>query len=183
MTPTVWVDLFAVVLLVLSAWSGGRTGAARSAVSLLALAFGLIISAQGQSAITAFIAQILPGVDPRLIGFGIFVGGMWLLLAIGSYLIGRLLQASLRAIHLGLVDTVLGAVFGVLQASVAIGACIFVLDVAASAHFSLPAPLNDVAHAITGAQSSQAIRGFIYPLAGDLFGGLLPDNIRVLLAP
>ena len=82
MSATVLVDLVVVLLLVLAAWSGGRTGAARSAVSLVALALGLIISAQGQSAITAFIAQIFPDVDTRLIGLGIFIGGMPILLIV-----------------------------------------------------------------------------------------------------
>jgi uncharacterized membrane protein required for colicin V production len=183
MSPTVLVDLVAVVLLVLAAWTGGRTGAARSAVSLLALALGLVISAQGQSAITEFIAQLLPGVDTRLIGLGIFIGGIWILLAIASYLIGRLLQASLRAIHLGPVDTALGALFGVLQWSVALAALIFVLDAAASVNFTLPSPLSEITAAIRSAQSSEVIRGLIYPIAGQLFGGLLPEGLRTLLVP
>ena len=183
MSATVLVDLVILVLLVLAAWSGGRTGAARSAVSLLALALGLIISAQGQGAITQVVAQLLPGVDTRLIGLGIFIGGIWILLAIASYLIGRLLQASLRAIHLGPVDTALGAVFGVLQWSVAIAALIFVIDAAVSVSFTLPSPLSDVAAAITTAQSSEVIRGLIYPIASQLFGGLLPEGLRALLVP
>ena len=183
MSPTVLVDLVAVVLLVLAAWTGGRTGAARSAVSLLALALGLFISAQGQGVITQFVAQLLPGVDTRLIGLGIFVGGIWILLAIASYLIGRLLQASLRAIHLGPVDTALGALFGILQWSVALAALIFVLDAAASVNFTLPSPLSAIAAAITNAQSSEVIRGLIYPIAGQLFGGLLPEGLRALLVP
>ena len=183
MSATVLFDLAILVLLVLAAWSGGRTGAARSGVSLLALALGLIISAQGQGAITQFVAQLLPGVDTRLIGLGIFIGGIWILLAIASYLIGRLLQASLRAIHLGPVDTALGAVFGVLQWSVAIAALIFVLDAAVSVSFTLPSPLSEIAAAITTAQSSEVIRGLIYPIAGQLFGGLLPEGLRALLVP
>ena len=183
MNATVLVDLAVVVVLVLAAWSGGRTGAARSAVSLIALALGLVISAQGQSAITSFIAQIFPDIDTRLIGIGIFIGGIWILLAIASYLVGRLLQASLRAIHLGPVDTALGAVFGVLQWSVAIAALIFVVDAAASVDFPLPSLLNDVATAIASAQSSEVIRGFIYPIASQLFGGLLPEGLRALLVP
>jgi uncharacterized membrane protein required for colicin V production len=183
MSATVLVDLIVVMLLVLAAWSGGRTGAARSAVSLIALALGLIISAQGQSAITALIAQILPDVDTRLIGLGIFVGGIWILLAIASYVIGRLLQASLRAIHLGPIDTALGAVFGLLQWSVAIATLIFVVDAAASVDFPLPSPLSDVASAIMSAQSSEMIRGLIYPIASQLFGGLLPEGLRALLVP
>lgn len=183
MSASVLVDLIVVVLLVLAAWSGGRTGAARSAVSLVALALGLMISAQGQSAVTSFIAQILPDVDTHLIGLGIFVGGIWIVLAIASYLIGRLLQASLHAIHLGPVDTALGAVFGLLQWSVAIAALIFVVDAAASVNFPLPSPLSDVATAILSAQSSEVIRGLIYPIASQLFGGLLPEGLRALLVP
>jgi uncharacterized membrane protein required for colicin V production len=152
-------------------------------VSLLALALGLIISAQGQSAITTLIAQLLPGVDTRLIGLGIFIGGIWVLLAIASYLVGRLLQASLRAIHLGPVDTALGVVFGVLQWTVAMAALLFVLDAAASANVTLPAPLNEAAAATAAAQSSEVIRGLIYPLANQLFGGLLPEGLRALLIP
>ena len=183
MNPTVLVDLAVVALLVLAAWSGGRTGAARSAVSLIALALGLVISAQGQGAITALIAQILPDVDTRLIGLGIFVGGIWVLLAVVSYVVGRLLQASLRAIHLGPVDTALGAVFGLLQWSVTIAALIVVVDAAASVNFPLPSPLSDVASAIASAQSSEVIRGLIYPIASQLFGGLLPEGLRALLVP
>jgi uncharacterized membrane protein required for colicin V production len=183
MNPTVLVDLAVVALLVLAAWSGGRTGAARSAVSLIALALGLVISAQGQSAITALIVQILPDVDTRLIGLGIFIGGIWVLLAVVSYVVGRLLQASLRAIHLGPVDTALGVVFGLLQWSVTIAALIFVIDAAASVNFPLPSPLSDVASAIASAQSSEVIRGLIYPIASQLFGGLLPEGLRALLVP
>lgn len=177
------VDLVVVVILVVAAWSGARTGAARSAVSLAALALGLVISAQGQSAITAFIAQLVPDLDTRLIGLGIFIGGIWILLAIASYLVGRLLQASLRAIYLGPVDTVLGAVLGVLQWSMALAALIFVVDAAASVNFPLPSPLSDVATAITSAQTSDVIRSVIYPIANGLFGGLLPEGLRALLAP
>lgn len=183
MSATVLVDLVVVVLLVLAAWNGGRTGAARSAVSLVALALGLVISAQGQSAITAFISQLLPDVDTRLIGLGIFIGGIWVLLAIASYLVGRLLQASLRAIHLGPVDTALGAVFGLLQWSVALAALIFVCDAAASVSFPLPSPLSDAVTAIRTAQSSDVIRGLIFPIASQLFGGLLPEGLRALLVP
>lgn len=183
MSATVLVDLVVVVVLVLAAWTGGRTGAARSAVSLIALALGLVISAQGQSAITSFIAQIFPDIDTRLIGIGIFIGGIWILLAVASYLIGRLLRASLRAIHLGPVDTALGALFGVLQWSVAIAALVFVVDAAASVNFPLPSPLSGIATAIASAQSSDIIRGFIYPIANQLFGGILPEGLRALLVP
>lgn len=183
MSASVLVDLVVVAILLLAAWNGGRTGAARSAVSLVALALGLLISAQGQSAITTFIAQLFPGLDTRLIGLGIFVGGIWVLLAIASYLVGRLLQASLRAIYLGPVDTALGAALGVLQWSVAVAALIFVFDAAASVNFPLPSPLSDVATAITTAQSSEVIRGLIFPIVNGLFGGLLPEGLRALLVP
>jgi uncharacterized membrane protein required for colicin V production len=183
MSPTVLVDLVVVVLLVIAAWSGGRTGAARSAVALLALALGLFISAQGQMVITQFVATLLPDVDTRLIGFGIFLGGIWVLLAIASFLIGRLLQASLRAIHLGPLDTALGAVLGVAQWSVAMAALIFVLDAAAVAKLPIPAPFNDIAVAITAAQSSDVIRGVVFPVAHLLLGGALPEGLRALLVP
>ena len=132
---------------------------------------------------TAFIAQIFPDVDTRLIALGIFIGGIWILLAIASYLVGRLLQASLHAIHLGPVDTALGAVFGLLQWSVAGAALVFVLDAAASVNFPLPSPLSEVATAITTAQSSEVLRSLIYPIAGQLFDGLLPEGLRALLVP
>jgi len=182
-TPTVLVDLVIVVLLVLAAWSGGRTGAARSAVSLLALVLGLFISAQGQGAITQFVARLLPGVDVRLIGAGIFIGGVWILLAIASYVMGRLLQASLRAVHLGAVDTALGALLGLVQWSAAIAAVIFIFDAAASASIILPAPINGLASAMRTSQSADVLRGFIYPIAQQLFGGLLPEGLRALLVP
>jgi hypothetical protein len=89
----------------------------------------------------------------------------------------------LRAIYLGPVDTALGAVLGVLQWSVALAALIFVFDGAASVSFPLPSPLSDVASAITTAQSSDVIRSLIYPIANGLFGGLLPEGLRALLAP
>jgi hypothetical protein len=93
------------------------------------------------------------------------------------------LQASLRAIHLGPVDTAFGAVFGLLQWSVALAALIFVCDAAASVSFPLPSPLSDVSTAIRTAQSSDFIRGLIFPIASQLFGGLLPEGMRALLVP
>ena len=36
---------------------------------------------------------------------------------------------------------------------------------------------------ITTAQSSEVIRSLIYPIAGQLFGGLLPEGLRALLVP
>lgn len=183
MSASVLVDLVVLVLLVLAAWSGLRTGAARGAVSLLAFALGILISAQGQVAITQFIGQLLPDVDTRLIGIGIFVGGVWILLAVASYVIGRVLQASLRAIRLGPVDAALGALFGVLQWSVGLAALIFIVDAAASVNFPLPSPLSDAASAIATAQSSELIRGLIFPIADGLFGGFLPEGLRALLVP
>jgi hypothetical protein len=64
-----------------------------------------------------------------------------------------------------------------------LAALIFVLDAAASLNFTLPSPLSSIAAAITTAQSSEVIRGLIYPVAGQLFGGLLPEGLRTILAP
>ena len=183
MSPTIVVDLVVVVALVLAAWRGGRIGAARSAVSLVALALGLVISAQGQVAITAAVAKVLPGVDLRLIGFAIFLGGIWLLLALASFLVGRLLQAALRAIHLGPVDSILGALLGVLQVAVVVAVVVFALDVAASVGFVLPAPFGGAAAAVSEAQSAQLVRSLVYPLGSQILGGLLPEGVRALLVP
>jgi fatty acid desaturase len=65
----------------------------------------------------------------------------------------------------------------------ALAALIFVFDAAASVSFPLPSPLSDVATAITTAQSSDVIRSLISPIANGLFGGLLPEGLRALLAP
>jgi hypothetical protein len=66
---------------------------------------------------------------------------------------------------------------------VAIAAIIFVLDAATSVGFPLPSPLSDVTAAITAAQSSEVIRSLVYPIASQLFGGLLPEGLRALLVP
>jgi hypothetical protein len=50
-------------------------------------------------------------------------------------------------------------------------------------NFPLPSPLSEVAIAITTAQSSEVLRSLIYPIAGQLFGGLLPEGLRALLVP
>lgn len=183
MSSSVLVDLVVVALLLLAAWSGWRTGAARTATSLLALALGLWISAQGQGAITQFLAGLLPGVDTRLIGLVTFIGGIWILLAIASFVIGRLLQASMRAIHLGPVDMFLGAALGVMQWSIGIALLTFIFDAAASLNFALPAPLDGIAVALAAAQTLEVIRDLIYPIAGQLFGGLLPEGLRAILVP
>ena len=181
MTGPVLVDLVVVVVLLIAAWSGGRTGAARSAISLLALAIGLWISAQGQSAIVHALAQLLPGADLKLIAIGIFIGGIWIVLALASYLVGRALQTTLRAIHLGPLDTALGAVFGVVCWSVLLAAIVFVCDVGRSIALVLPTPLNEIEMAISSAQSSEILRGAIYPVAGQLVGGILPEGLRAIL--
>ncbi|MFM9129128.1 MAG: hypothetical protein ACKOPF_04700, partial [Candidatus Limnocylindrus sp.] len=70
-----------------------------------------------------------------------------------------------------------------LQWSVAIAALVFVVDAAASVDLPLPSPLSGIATAIASAQSSDIIRGFIYPIANQLFGGSLPEGLRALLVP
>jgi hypothetical protein len=74
-------------------------------------------------------------------------------------------------------------VFGVVQWGVAIAAVIFVFDATAAAGIGLPTPINALASAITAAQSSDVIRGLIYPIAYQLIGGILPEGLRALLAP
>ena len=94
MSATVLVDLVVVVLLVLAAWSGGRTGAARSAISLIALALGLIISAQGQSDITAFIAHL--SVGDAMVPFGM-MSLVFLGLLLTSYITFHKLQNAKKS--------------------------------------------------------------------------------------
>ncbi|NBO51816.1 MAG: CvpA family protein [bacterium] len=183
MNATILVDLVVVVLLVIAAWSGGRTGAARSAVSFAALVAGLYISAQGQGVFTQLIAQLVPSLDSRVVAVGIFIGGAWLVLAVVSYLLGRLLQATLRALHLGPLDTALGAIFGVVQWVAILTAILFLCDATVGSGLSLPEPFQSVITAISSAQSSEVIRGLTYPIADTLVGGLLPEGLRALLRP
>ena len=70
-----------------------------------------------------------------------------------------------------------------LQVSVGIAALLLLLDAAAAAGFTLPTPLNQVAAAVRAAQSSEFVRGLIYPIANQLFDGLLPEGLRALLVP
>ena len=88
MSASLLVDLGALALLALLALNGWRAGAVRTLVGVGAALLGLYLAAVGRAPITALISTALPAVDPLLIGAFVVVGGTWLIIWVGSWILG-----------------------------------------------------------------------------------------------
>ncbi|MFZ9404539.1 MAG: CvpA family protein [Candidatus Limnocylindrus sp.] len=173
------VILFGVVL---TTWSGWRTGAARMIVSTLAAVVGIFLAAQGRAPLADLISRLFPDADDVLISLLILVGASWIFLGLLSWLLGNLLRGVLRTIRLGLVDDVFGALLGLLQGLLMFSALLFLLQ-ALTGVSGLPAPLVDVAQAAQGSQGAGLLRDTVFPLLWSLAGASLPSELQQILRP
>jgi uncharacterized membrane protein required for colicin V production len=182
MSLTVAADAVILFGVVLTTWSGWRTGAARMIVSTLAAVAGIFLAAQGRAPLAEAISQLLPDADEVLMSLLILVGASWIFLGLLSWLIGNLLRGVLRTIRLGLVDDLFGAALGLLQGLLIFSLLLFLLQALASVS-GLPAPVAEVAQASQESQAAGLLRDTIYPLLWSLAGASLPSELQQILRP
>jgi uncharacterized membrane protein required for colicin V production len=182
MSLTVAADAVILFGVVLTTWSGWRTGAARMIVSTLAAVAGIFLAAQGRAPLAEAISQLLPDADEVLMSLLILVGASWIFLGLLSWLIGNLLRGVLRTIRLGLVDDLFGAALGLLQGLLIFSLLLFLLQALTSVS-GLPAPVAEVAQASQESQAAGLLRDTIYPLLWSLAGASLPSELQQILRP
>ena len=182
MSASLLVDLGALALLALLALNGWRAGAVRTLVGVGAALLGLYLAAVGRAPITALISTALPAVDPLLIGAFVVVGGTWMIIWVGSWILGATLRALLRIIRLGGLDTFVGAILGLVQGALIAGGIVFVSD-AARTFAGVSGTLATIIDAVSGSMTATVLRAELFPLVGTLIGGWLPNALRTLLSP
>jgi len=182
MSASLIVDLGALALLALVAWNGWRVGAVRTLVGVASALLGLYLAAVGRAPLTALISTALPAVAPLLIGAVVVVGGTWLMIWLGSLILGTTLRALLRIVRLGGVDSLVGALLGLVQGIMIVGGLVFISD-AARSFGGTSGALATLVDAISGSTAASLVRAELFPVIGTVIGGWLPDALRALLSP
>ena len=175
-------DLVAFAIVALASWRGWTTGAVRTLVGVGAAILGIYVAAVGRAPLTTLVSGAFPDVDPLLISAFVVVGGAWLVIWVGSLLLGATLRALLRIVRLGGLDSVVGALLGAVQGVLVIGAVVFIADVLRS-FGGVTGGVASIADAIGSSTTATAVRGVLFPFLGALIGGWLPEALRTLLAP
>jgi uncharacterized membrane protein required for colicin V production len=176
-------DLVALVLCFIFAANGWRRGAARTLISTLALLASIYLSSVGHVFITEKVAQLFPTIPTALIDAVVFIGATWLLLALVAWLLGRIAQSLLRALGLGLIDSLFGALLGLFQCGLLLACGVFLVDLAQSFAVTLPDVAGTAAVGIRDSASASIVRSALFPLVDQFFGASLPDAIRAILTP
>lgn len=182
MSAGIVVDIVALAIVALAAWRGWSIGAVRTLVGIGAAILGIYVAAVGRAPITALLSTALPGVDQLLISAFVVVGGAWLVIWIGSLLLGATLRALLRIVRLGGFDSLVGALLGAVQGVLVIGALVFVAD-ALRSFGSATGGVASIADAISSSSAAVVARSMLFPSLGALIGGWLPEALRTLLTP
>jgi membrane protein required for colicin V production len=110
-------DLLIIVVLLISVVSAFAKGFLVEVFSLAGVILGLFIAAANYGAIAPWILHLVPNVEVAdLIAFLLIA----LLVMVLAGLVGRLLRGLLHGVGLGIVDRLLGAVFGLLKGCVVV---------------------------------------------------------------
>jgi membrane protein required for colicin V production len=118
-----WLDIVIVIALVLAVFGGLKNGLVNGVVTLAGLIIGIVLAGRYSDALGA----VLPaswGAAANIAGFAIIV---IVVLLIGM-VVGKLLRGVLKAIMLGWLDRLGGAVFGLLLAAFFWGGLLAVLS-------------------------------------------------------
>lgn len=168
------VDLILLIGLAWMVFRGCRIGLVRGLVGLvsLVLAYGLGLAYGG--AVSEWISGDGVGHGPALLGFFC----IFLATLIACYLLGRMLQAMLKATPLGAVDTLGGGAFGLAQGVLLLGLLILLLR-AYPPHPRVSDTIDDARLARHVQQAClvlmDAVRSAV-PRASEFYKYLVPDQ-------
>ena len=169
-----FVDLILLIGLCWMVFRGCRTGLVRGLVGLVSfvLAYGLGLTYGG--AASEWIYGESAGHGPALLGFVC----VFLATLIACYLLGRMLQAMLKATPFGVVDTLCGGVLGLAQGLLLLGLLILLLR-AYSPHPGVKAYIDDARLTRHVQQACLVVMDAVkaaIPRASELYRTLVPDN-------
>ena len=183
MSLSVAVDAVVLIAAVLgTSWGWGR-GAARMIISTLASVAGIFLAAQGREPVAGLVSTIVPSVDARVVSLVILVGAAWIFLGIAAWLLGQAFRTILRALHLGLIDSLLGALLGLFQALLFCSAILFTLQAIGAFLTPLSGPIGSLVTASAGSQAASLLHSVVYPFAWTLIGSSLPIELQQILRP
>lgn len=175
------VDLILLIGLCWMVFRGCRTGLVRSLVGLLSfiLAYGLGLTYGG--AVAEWISGERAGHAPALLGFVC----VFLATLIACYLLGRMLQAMLKATPFGIADTLCGAILGLAQGLLLLGLLILLLR-AYSPHPGVKSYIDDARLARHVQQAClvllDAVKAAV-PRASEFYRYLVPDEPESSIHP
>ena len=150
------IDVIIPVCCIPAVVQGLRKGFIRQVFSIAALVLGAWLAFHFSSAATQWIESFIKA-DRTLLGVIAFVV-IFVLVYFGLLLLGHLVKGLVTLIMLGWVDKLLGVVFGLLKALLAIGLVIMLIDAASSVVTLIPettikesvlyGPVKDVANVV-----------------------------------
>ena len=118
-----WIDIVIVIYLILSVVGGAMQGLIRSVLSLLGLVIGVVLAANFYQDVAGIFGFIHNTDIANIISFILIIGVVVIIAAI----VGSALRSVIKAIHLGWIDGLGGAVFGLAMGVVSAGALLAVI--------------------------------------------------------
>ena len=118
-----WIDIVIAIYLILSVIGGAMQGLIRSVLSLLGMIIGVVLAANFYEKLATVFGFIHNQTVANVISFVLIVGAVVIIAAI----VGSALRSVIKAIHLGLVDGLGGAVFGLAMGAISAGALLAVV--------------------------------------------------------
>ena len=144
-----WLDVVLLIILCWSVFASLRRGLTREIIGLASVALALLLAIWFYGLAGSLLAPYLSSKQvSNLLGFFAVFGGVWLIGALASFVIGRILKVT----GLSIVDHLLGALFGALRC-ILISLAIILGIMAFSARDKPPAPIvgSRIAPYVTGA--------------------------------
>lgn len=118
-----WIDIVIAIYLILSVIGGAMQGLIRSVLSLLGMIIGVVLAANFYEKLATIFGFIHNQTVANVISFVLIVGAVVIIAAI----VGSALRSVIKAIHLGWVDGLGGAVFGLAMGVISAGALLAVI--------------------------------------------------------
>jgi len=118
-----WIDIIIIIYLIISIIGGAMQGLIRSVLSLLGLIIGVVLAANFYAKFATVFGFIHNTIAANVIAFILILGVVVVIAAI----VGSALRSVIKAIHLGWVDGLGGAVFGLAIGGISAGALLAIL--------------------------------------------------------
>ena len=118
-----WIDIVIAIYLILSVIGGAMPGLIRSVLSLLGMIIGVVLAANFYEKLATVFGFIHNQTVANVISFVLIVGAVVVIAAI----VGSALRSVIKAIHLGWIDGLGGAVFGLAMGAISAGALLAVI--------------------------------------------------------
>ncbi|MDL2231187.1 CvpA family protein [Porphyromonadaceae bacterium OttesenSCG-928-L07] len=121
-----YIDIILLLLLLYGAFKGFKSGFIVEIATLVALVLGVFIAIKFSGITEKFLIDYF-NIRSKYLAY-ISLGVTFILVALGIYLLGKILTKLADIISLGLMNKIIGAVFGVAKAAIVLCVIIFLFD-------------------------------------------------------